>query len=454
MTGRPALPRPSLAAAAGVAIAGGYVVATLWAVTHVSFDVAGAVLLLPVVTVAVAAAFYRAARHDDDPWLARAVPAIIVAKLLGTLARYAVIFVVYGGESDARQFDEAGKLLATSFRTFDFSVDVGKVPGTGFMELLSGGVYTVLGPTRVGAFLFFSMLSLAGTLLLYRAFRLAVPAADHRRYGLLLFFLPSMLFWPSSTGKEAWMLLTMGTAAYGAARLFRRRPAGLTLLTLGLAGSAMLRPHVALALVLALVVAYAVRRPEQDRSGSPLGRSVVFAALVVGAIVLVSSVESFFNVDSLDRESVEGVLARTEQRNVGDRSSFDAVRIDSPLDIPGATITVLFRPFPFESDTVQAFGSGVESILLLGFLVVSAPRIGSALRRAGRTPYLLFAIVFLALFVYAFSSFGNFGLLARQRVQALPFLLALLAFPRVAPAGLEPAIPSRARPRAADPVSR
>jgi hypothetical protein len=32
-------------------------------------------------------------------------------------------------------------------------------------------------------------------------------------------------------------------------------------------------------------------------------------------------------------------------------------------------------------------------------------------------------------FVYAFSSFSNFGLLARQRVQALPFLLVLYALP-------------------------
>lgn len=453
MTGRPALPRPSLATAIGVAVAGGYLVATLWAVTHVSFDVAGGVLLLPLVTVVVAAAFYRAARGDDDPWLARATAAIIVAKLVGTLARYAVIFVVYGGESDARQFDETGKLLAASFRNLDFAVDVGKVPGTGFMDLLSGAVYTVLGPTRVGAFLFFSMASLAGTLLLYRAFRLAMPTADHRRYGLLLFFLPSMLFWPSSTGKEAWMLLTMGASAYGAAQLFRRRPAGLIVLSLGLAGAAMLRPHVALALVLALVVAYALRRPDPDHAGSPLGRAVVFAALVAGAIVLVSSVESFFNVDSLDRESVEGVLARTEERNVGDRSSFDAIRINSPLDIPGATITVLFRPFPFEADTVQAFGSGIESLLLLGFIVVSAPRIVSALRRSGRSPYLLFALVFLALFVYAFSSFGNFGLLARQRVQALPFLLALLALPRAAP-GRPPPAPLRNQSVTAGAASR
>ena len=33
-----------------------------------------------------------------------------------------------------------------------------------------------------------------------------------RRYALLVLFLPSLLFWPSSIGKEAWMTLALGLA--------------------------------------------------------------------------------------------------------------------------------------------------------------------------------------------------------------------------------------------------
>ena len=39
----------------------------------------------------------------------------------------------------------------------------------------------------------------------------------------------------------------------------------------------------------------------------------------------------------------------------------------------------------------------------------------------------LFVAIYALLFCLAFSSIGNFGVLARQRVQLLPFLLALLA---------------------------
>ncbi|HUG84242.1 MAG TPA: hypothetical protein VMM13_06735, partial [Euzebya sp.] len=46
--------------------------------------------------------------------------------------------------------------------------------------------------------------------------------------------------------------------------------------------------------------------------------------------------------------------------------------------------------------------------------------------RISRQPMLLAAVVFVLAFVVAFSIIGNFGILARQRVQVLPWLLMLL----------------------------
>jgi len=40
-----------------------------------------------------------------------------------------------------------------------------------------------------------------------------------------------------------------------------------------------------------------------------------------------------------------------------------------------------------------------------------------------------FIMVYLALFVFAFSTIANFGILARERTQLLPFFLVLLAIP-------------------------
>jgi hypothetical protein len=42
-----------------------------------------------------------------------------------------------------------------------------------------------------------------------------------------------------------------------------------------------------------------------------------------------------------------------------------------------------------------------------------------------------FVVVYSLLFVFAFSSIANFGILARERTQVLPFFLVLLAVPAV-----------------------
>ena len=46
-----------------------------------------------------------------------------------------------------------------------------------------------------------------------------------------------------------------------------------------------------------------------------------------------------------------------------------------------------------------------------------------------RQPYVAYCVGLIVAFIYAFSSFSNFGILARQRCQMLPFFLALLCLP-------------------------
>jgi hypothetical protein len=56
-------------------------------------------------------------------------------------------------------------------------------------------------------------------------------------------------------------------------------------------------------------------------------------------------------------------------------------------------------------------------------------------------PYVAFAVSYTAMFVFAFSSVGNFGIMTRQRTQVLPLVLVLLAIPAAR------AVADRAPPR-------
>jgi hypothetical protein len=83
----------------------------------------------------------------------------------------------------------------------------------------------------------------------------------------------------------------------------------------------------------------------------------------------------------------------------------------------------------WETSTGQGFLSALEGILLILLIGFSWKRIRSVPRLFRTRPYVAFCSIYVLMFVYAFSSFSNFGILARQRVQMLPFLLVFLALP-------------------------
>ncbi len=58
-------------------------------------------------------------------------------------------------------------------------------------------------------------------------------------------------------------------------------------------------------------------------------------------------------------------------------------------------------------------------------------------RAAFARPYVMLCAVYSALFIYTFAALGNLGLIERERVMLLPFMLVLLCVPR-APKGQPP----------------
>ena len=124
------------------------------------------------------------------------------------------------------------------------------------------------------------------------------------------------------------------------------------------------------------------------------------------------------------------MLGESARRTGQGGSSFNAPSaIGSPTKLPLAVVTIFFRPFPFEAHNAQVAVTALESTLLLCLTVARRRGIWQALRHPRRRPYVAFVVVYSLLFVFAFSSIANFGILARERTQVLPFFLVLLAVP-------------------------
>ena len=257
-----------------------------------------------------------------------------------------------------------------------------------------------------------------------------MPEADPRRLAAFGFLLPSMAFWPSSIGKEAVMVLGIGLVANGAARQWTGARGGMALVAGGLGVTALVRPHITLLLVAALLGAVMVTRWDAVGSSDPL-RKVASIGILVGLLIAsVVLANSFFEIDTSSGEQLSDVFEQTEERTDRGGSTFET---SGPLLFPWTVVTVLFRPFPFEATNFQTAITSLETTFLLVVTIARRRVLGRLVRSCRQLPMVAFVLVFGALFVLAYSNFGNFGILARQRVQLYPLLVGLLCVPTTWP---------------------
>ena len=369
----------------------------------------------------------RIAATDRDPSMANFVFAAFWAKMLGTILRAVITAQLYGNRSDALDYHKWGQFFAPQFRVFDFS-NVTSTSGTDFMRVFTGVVYSFTGASQMSGAVVLSFMSFIGLLLLWRAFKLAVPNGATYRYGVLVLFLPSFLYWPSALGKEGWAILCLGLAAYGVAKVLTRSvAAGVAYFLAGLVGVAQLRPHVAITMFCGVLLAAAVGKSQRPGVRASSLRLVLFGALLVGGLVLMSSTATFFGVPRLDQETINTISEKASGATSEAGSAFSPVQMTS--DPPYAIVTVLFRPFPYEASSAVAVASSFEGVFLVVLSVRSWRRLRSLGRSMRRQPYVAYCVGITVTFVFAFSAFSNFGILARQRCQVLPFFLALICIP-------------------------
>lgn len=427
-------PSPSTSATALVLIAVASISGVMaWLMEYGSYDT-WAAIPVAVGLVAVSVPLLRlAAARETDRRIATLLWWAFGLKLLSALPRYVVAFGVYDGQADAAAYSRTGAELGRQFRDGLFYVDLGKaVQGTGFIEIVTGAVYSVTGATSIGGFFVFSWMGFGGLYLFHRAFVRACPEGDHWRYARLVFLLPSLLFWPSSIGKEAWMCLGLGVVAYAGARLLTGAHGGLWLLALGSLMLGMVRPHIAAIAGFAVFLAYVVRRsPESASILAPIGKFVVVIILGVGMVYAVGQLEDFFGVDDFDSEAVQTTLDEVARQTgqggsqIGTASSTDL----NPSRFPEAFVGVMFRPFPWQASNLQGLIAAAESLFLMALFLISWRRIVGAVLSILRTPHVVVCATYTLLFVYGFSAFSNAGILVRQRVQVLPFVLVLVCLP-------------------------
>jgi hypothetical protein len=404
-----------------------YVVLLAYATTVWDYDIWGGMVVAPVLVLITLPLLRRIADKDGLPGLYPLLVAALVVKLIMAVPRWAVAFVLYDGSADASSYNDTARQLAPIYRGLSFPLsDQAGGLGTQILGSIAGAVYAIIGPTLIGGFLVFSWIGFLGLLLCYRAARIALPALDGMRYAALLFFLPSMVFWPSSIGKEAIITPAIGLVLYGAARSFTRLRMALPCVVAGLVVAYGIRPHIAALLAASFAAGYLVRASRRRTPLTPIFKIVGVILISLAGLYVVSRAAQSLGVESTT--SAIQQLDRQGELTTQGGSSFQASPVRRPQDLPGATLAVLFRPFPWEAGSAQVLIASAESTGVLLLIALSWRRVATGLANL-RNPYILMTAIYLLGFIVAFSQFGNFGILARQRVQAMPLLLVFLALP-------------------------
>ncbi|MFM7685644.1 MAG: hypothetical protein ACKPDI_06950 [Actinomycetota bacterium] len=441
-----------------------YVAVTGWAMSNLSYDVWGGFLIAPILVLFTLPLLRRAFRGELASLFPIAVTGLL-AKFAGAIFRYWVAFDAYGGSADAAGYHEFGKRLAGEIRNglAPLSDIIPSGTGTQFLQRATATVYTIFGSSRMGGFFLFAWFAYLGTVLYVLAAIRALPGLAVRRFAWMMFLAPSLLFWPSSIGKEALLMPFLGAIAFFGARLLHRRWKGWTIpgLALGVIGAANVRPHISAiwsaGIIVALVATLTMGRRLQG-SGSRTGTFVLLAFAAIAFVAVSSSALRFLDpkgeaVDArplIDR--VDAIFSSTEARTDTGGSTFEGVTISSPIDWPYAIVRTLTRPLLTEVNSFTEFLPGVEITAFVVLALIGWRRLANIPRLMRTTPYLWFALSVLVMFGLAFSVFRNLGLLARQRSLVAPFMVLLVCLPQWQPlVRARPALPSK-RKAVAEPV--
>ena len=400
--------------------------------TRIGISALGVALIPAAAVLFAVAAERRITRlRPEEHWVGQWLVIGVIAKVAASYLRYLTLVVSYEGVGDATLYDQVGRELALAWAGKGPDPTLIGIKETNFVKWFTGLVYYAFGANQIAGYFVFGLLALVGSYLWYRATVDAVPMMDKRVYLFLVLFAPSIAFWPSSIGKEALMQLGIGAMALGTSYLMRQDL--LKGLAFGLAGGWWLytvRPHLLALVTIATGLAYLAGRvkPRDAAHGNVLIRSLglLVIALLVGFAI--GQGTQFLGIKDLSVSSVETTLDNQSKGTAKGGSSFDnGGDYLSPVNLPRGAVTVLLRPFPWETGTPFQLLASLESAVVIVFILFRLGSLKNALLRARTSPFLLYCWILTILYSATFAAFSNFGLLVRQRSLVLPAFYVLLS---------------------------
>src|SRR6266403_361556 len=349
---------------------------------------------------------------------------MIVGFLLKLAAVSAYMFTsvrLYAGVADVFTYFFGGARIVEKFSLTGEWTLLQPFWNTNFIVMLTSVLIHVFGPAFQALMIIFATVSYWGQYLFYRAFCIAFPTRQHKVAALFMFFLPSIVFWTATIGKDAVIFFFIGGCCYGFAKMAQRAQlSGLVTVLTSLGGVMLVRPHVAGMLAISFVGAYLVSR---NRSGA-LGMAMKICSiplLLLASVYFV--VQTRTSLDLRDVEQTRSVLKRTGDVNYQLSGSAFGGSLTYRL---AAAPFLLFRPLPWEVRNPQMAIAAIEALGLMIFAWRRRRLVWSSVRKCRENAFVIFLWLYFLEFSLLFAgAMTNFGLLVRQKDMLIPVALMI-----------------------------
>jgi len=293
-------------------------------------------------------------------------------------------------------------------------------PGTNAWQLYLALLYSFTGVSNTGSTIINMFFAFWGGLILVREFVKILPPVHLRSWPLLVIFFPSVIYWCTWNLKEGFMYWAICLVISGVG--MKKLTAGDILrVGTGILVGGLLRPHIIAGWALAVL---GVNLLLKRRAPLALAMLIVLP-LAITAMSSVAGIEEPTAAGGLDRAYQQAAILSS--RSGGSTIHYEGGR---PILFVSGFESLFFRPYPWRVHSLGLLLACVETwtmTLLMIWVWLKMPP--QQWRFFLKMPHVRLAILACLFFSLFFSFLANEGLLARQRVQAVPALMILAIIP-------------------------
>ena len=272
-------------------------------------------------------------------------------------------------------------------------------------------------------FFIFNFIGIIGILFLYLTLR---EISFYKKYVnnkifLIIIFLPTMHFWSSAIGKDAFSFLSICIFVWCSTNLRNRK----NYIILSIFLMFLVRPHIASVMSTSLVIAFIFY------SKIDLKIKVLYLIILSVVTLLIANyafayvgMDNFISYSpfKINFQILFDFINNREKANLSLTGGIDISSMGPLMKV----FTYLYRPLPFEIKDFYQFVVSIENILLIYFTLIGL--LGLFNKENNKyvlqSKVLLFVYIFFSVIILSFTS-ANFGINSRQKWMIFPAILVL-----------------------------